>query len=111
MSLSFNIENTDGSIQKIFPYKIRYTFSKNNQTSTLTVSFYNSALSANMESLGSQKFIKNIFFLHQDYKFSTSNIQISWIKGKPLFMNAIFLITSEFETLKLKSLFKDLSHI
>ncbi len=107
MNLNFNLENTDGTVQKIFPYKIQYTFSKNNQTSTLTVSFYNSNLLADNKSLSSEKFITNIYFFHQEYKFSTSNIQLSWVKGKPLFLNAIFLITSEFETRKLKRLFKD----
>jgi hypothetical protein len=111
MSLSFYLKNTDSSIQKILPYRIRYTFSKNNQTSTLTVSFYNSILSADVQSLTAQKFIKNIFFLHENYKFTTTNIQISWVKGKPLFINAIFLIISESETLKLKSLFNDPSQM
>lgn len=109
MTLIFNLEYNDGTIQPLLHYKIRYTFSKNNQTSTLTVSFYNMNFLLSNEAIELKKFVKSIFFIKNNDKFSTNNIQLSWVKGKPLFFNAIFLITSEIETLKLKSIFTNIT--
>jgi hypothetical protein len=107
MALVFNLEFDSGLNQIIVPDKIRFTSSKNDQTSTLTLTFSKLSLFSQSSLLISKKnLIKSISFKEQDYTFSTKDIRIIWLKGKPCLLEAIFLITSEVESIKLKKLFK-----
>nr|YP_010478579.1 photosystem II protein psb28 [Chlorobotrys sp.]UVI60884.1 photosystem II protein psb28 [Chlorobotrys sp.] len=106
MSINFIIEFESKINQIVLPDKIRITSSKNNHTSTLTLIFYKIDFLRNNTK---QNLIKSIHFFQQDYKFSTKDIKFIWIKGRPLFLEAIFLITSEAESVKLKKFFNTLS--
>lgn len=110
MTLVFTLEFDSGLNQPIIPDKIRFTSSKNDQTSTLTLTFSKLSLFSQSNLLiGKNNLIKSISFKEQDYIFSTKDIRIIWLKGKPCLLEAIFLITSESESIKLKKLFKYIS--
>lgn len=107
MSLNFFIEFESEPNQHVLPNKIRFTSSKNNHTSTLTVTFStNSFLKKINLPLSKKKLIKNIYFLQQNSKFSTKDLEIIWINGRPLIFEAIFFITSEVDSNKLKNIFQ-----
>nr|YP_010478999.1 photosystem II protein psb28 [Lietzensia polymorpha]UVI61304.1 photosystem II protein psb28 [Lietzensia polymorpha] len=110
MNLKFIIEFEAEPNKSIVPDKIRFTSSKNDQTSTLTLTFYETDfLKETQTILNRRKLIKSIYFFDQNYKFCTKDIRIVWIKGRPLFLEAIFLITSELESVKLKKFFRNIS--
>lgn len=110
MTLVFSLEFDSGANVPIIPDKVRFTSSKNYQTSTLTLTFSKLSLFSHPSVLISKKnLIKAISFKEDNYTFSTKDIRIIWLKGKPCLLEAIFLITSENESIKLKKLFKFIS--
>nr|YP_010478861.1 photosystem II protein psb28 [Neustupella aerophytica]UVI61166.1 photosystem II protein psb28 [Neustupella aerophytica] len=107
MSLDFFIEFESEPTEHIVPDKIRFTSSKNNHTSTLTVRFYNINFLRKVNiPFSKKKLIKSIYFIQQNSKFSTKDIQITWINGRPLILEAIFFIISENDSNKLKNIFQ-----
>jgi hypothetical protein len=109
MTLDFILDFDFGLNQLVRPDKIRFTTSKNDQTSTLTLTFYNISSFLQYTNNGvKNKLIKSISFTEQDYKFSTKDIKIIWLKGRPYLLEAIFLITSEVESFALKKIFNSI---
>lgn len=110
MDLNFFLEFETATIESIKPDKIRFTSSITNQTSTLTLTFSNNKLLKKTNLFcESKKLIKGIYFIYENSKFLTKDIKIIWINGRPIFFEAIFLITSETESIKLQKFFNSLA--
>lgn len=89
----------------ITPYRIQFTSSVNNQTSTLNLTFITPPQLLN-SAFFLQKSSKSLIIslVSDSLKFSTKEINLIWVKGRPVFIQARFLITSEAESIQLKIL-------
>nr|YP_009550397.1 photosystem II protein psb28 [Characiopsis acuta]QAA11325.1 photosystem II protein psb28 [Characiopsis acuta] len=104
------LEFTSGINEPIVPNKIRFTSSQTDQTATLTVTFSDMSIFSSSNILSPRKnIIKALSLQGEYYKFSTKDIRVIWLKGKPYFLEAIFLMTSEKESMKLKKIFNAIS--
>lgn len=110
MILSFIFEIEPQYRKCITPYKLRFTSSINNQTSTLITNFYTPTWLVNSLILCQKRQkIKLILNVENLFNFSTTDIKFLWIRGKPSVIQAVFLITSESQSTKLKELFEHLN--
>jgi hypothetical protein len=48
-----------------------------------------------------------ILITQSKMKFSTTNIKLIWVKGKPVLIQTVFLITSKKESILLKRFFNE----
>lgn len=105
MTISFIFDTENTEFVAITPHKIRFTSSINNQTSTLSLTFITPS-----QLLNSDFFLKNssenliILLVTKNLKFSTKELNLIWVRGKPILIKARFLITSEAESIHLKNL-------
>lgn len=103
MILKIKFEAASKSLENLAPDLVRFTSSANKETSTITLNFYNpTKLFNNNIILEEQKSIKASFSLDTNCKYTTKDIKIIWVKGKPLILQAIFFLTSKRESMKLK---------
>lgn len=103
MALKIKFEANSNSLENLVPDRIRFTSSANQETSTITLNFYNPNLLFNTNLiLEEQQSIKASFSLNVNWKYTTKDIRIIWVNGKPLILQAIFLLTSKMESMKLK---------
>ena len=92
---------------KLFPDRIRFTSSLNYQTSTITLTFYNPSLLLNsLSNLRDLLAIKSLCIQENNKEYSTKDIRIIWVKGRPLFLQAVFLILSPEDSMILKASFQ-----
>ncbi len=103
MSLKTKFEMSSNSLENLVPDRIRFTYSANQETSTITLNFYNPTrlFDVNMI-LNEKQSIKASFSLNLDWKYTTKDIRVLWVNGKPLILQAIFLLTSKIESMRLK---------
>lgn len=103
MPLKIKFEINSDSLEDVVPDRIRFTSSANQETSTVTLNFYNPTRLFNSNIiLSEQQSIKASFSLNVNWKYTTKDIRIIWVNGKPLILQAIFLLTSKVESIKLK---------
>ncbi len=103
MALKIKFESNSNSLENLVPDRIRFTSSANQETSTVTINFYNpTRLFHSNLILKEQKSIKASFSLNVNLKYTTKDIRVIWVNGKPLILQAIFLLTSKVESMKLK---------
>lgn len=104
MILKIKFELHSDELENLVPDFIRFTSSINEETSTITLNFYNPAklLSPNLI-LAEEKAIKANLTLDTNWQYTTKDIRIIWVKGKPLILQAVFLLTSKFESKRLKT--------
>lgn len=103
MPLKIKFEANSNSLENVVPDRIRFTSSANQETSTVTLNFYNpTRLFDSAIILTEQQSIKASFSLNVNWKYTTKDIRIIWVNGKPLILQAIFLLTSKVESMKLK---------
>ena len=103
MALKIKFEANSNSLENVVPDRIRFTSSANQETSTVTLNFYNPTRLFNSNIiLNEQQSIKASFSLNVNWKYTTKDIRIIWVNGKPLILQAVFLLTSKVESLKLK---------
>lgn len=104
MILKIKFDLSSNSLENLIPDFIRFTSSVNEETSTITLNFYNPAqlFSPNLI-LNEEKSIKASLSLGLKWEYNTKDIRIIWVKGKPLILQAVFLLTSKFESKCLKS--------
>lgn len=86
------------------PNKIRLTKSLNQETGTIVLSF--SELFSLDILLNDQKPILGLYIMDTNFFFFTKEIRCVWKKGKPLLIQAIFLIDKKDELLLLLKFFK-----
>lgn len=110
MTLSVLIQLHSDRPKNILPEKIRFTSSKNNHTSTLILTFLVPSWLKDSKLLLNQNHqIKLILIVKNDLNLISKDIKIIWVKGRPLYLQAIFLITAELESFKLTYFLKNLS--
>ena len=104
MILKIKFDATSSSLENLIPDFIRFTSSINEETSTITLNFYNPTqlFSLNLI-LNEKKSIKAILSLDFNWEYTTKDIRIIWIKAEPLILQAVFLLTSKFESKRLKN--------
>lgn len=104
MILKIKFDLASNSLENLIPDFIRFTSSINEETSTITLNFYNPTklFSPNLI-LNEEKSIKASLSLGLNWEYNTKDIRIIWVKGKPLILQAVFLLTSKFESKRLKS--------
>ena len=103
MALKIKFEANSNSLEDLVPDRIRFTSSANQETSTVTLNFYNPTKLFNSNFILDEKqSIKASFSLSVNWKYTTKDIRIIWVNGKPLILQAIFLLTSKVESIKLK---------
>lgn len=104
MSLKIKFEANVNSLQDLIPDFIRFTSSINEETSTITLNFYNPTKLFDLNLiLSEEKSIKAFLTLNSDWQYTTKDIRIIWVKGKPLILQAVFLLTSKIESKRLKT--------
>ena len=103
MTLKINFEANSNSLENLTPDRIRFTSSANQETSTITLNFYNPTRLFNSSIiLNERQSIKASVSLDLNCDYTTKDIRIIWVNGKPLILQAIFLLTSKVESLRLK---------
>ena len=104
MILKIKFEVNSNSLENLIPDFIRFTSSINEETSTITLNFYNPTKLFDINLvLNEEKSIKASLLLDYDWKYTTKDIRIIWVKGKPLILQAVFLLTTKIESQRLKS--------
>lgn len=103
MAFKIKFEANANSFEDLIPDRIRFTSSANEETSTVTLNFYNPTrlLSNNLILNEQQSIIANLS-VNVDWKYTTKDIRVIWVNGKPLILQAIFLLTSKVDSIKLK---------
>lgn len=110
MNLSFIFEIDSDYRKPISAYKLRFTSSINIQTSTLIANFYTPNWLVNSIVFFQKKQqVKIVLKIDNQGQFLTTDIKFLWIRGKPSIIQAVFLITSENQSIKLKQLFEHLN--
>lgn len=104
MILKIKFEVNSDKLENLVPDFIRFTSSINEETSTITLNFYNPTKLFNADLiLCENKAIKANLTLDINWKYVTKDIRIIWVKGQPLILQAVFLLTSKFESRRLKT--------
>jgi hypothetical protein len=104
MILKIKFEVNSNILEDIVPDFIRFTSSINEETSTITLNFYNPTKLFNVKLiLTEEEAIKAKLTLDDNWDYTTKDIRIIWVKGKPLILQAVFLLTSKFESKRLKN--------
>jgi hypothetical protein len=104
MILKIKFEVNSNTLEDLVPDFIRFTSSINEETSTITLNFYNPIELFNPNLiLDEEKAIKANLTLDANWQYTTKDIRIIWVKGKPLILQAVFLLTSNFESKRLKT--------
>ena len=104
MILKIKFDVASNSLENLIPDFIRFTSSINEETSTITLNFYNPTQLFNPNLiLNEEKSIRAILSLDLNWEYNTKDIRIIWVKGKPLILQAVFLLTSKFESKRLKN--------
>jgi len=104
MILKIKFEVNSNIFEDLVPDFIRFTSSINEETSTITVNFYNPTKLFNVKlMLTEEDAIKANLTLDDNWHYITKDIRIIWVKGKPLILQAVFLLTSKFESKRLKT--------
>jgi hypothetical protein len=91
-------------IKDCIPDKIRLTKSLNQETGTIVLSF--GELFPLEILLNNNRPILGLYIIGTDFFFFTKEIRCVWKKGKPLLVQAIFLIDKKEELLLLLKVFK-----
>nr|YP_008519728.1 photosystem II reaction center protein W [Nannochloropsis oculata]AGI99082.1 photosystem II reaction center protein W [Nannochloropsis oculata]AHX25373.1 photosystem II protein psb28 [Nannochloropsis oculata] len=103
MTLKIKFEVHSNTLENLVPDFIRFTSSINEETSTITLNFYNPTQLFNLNLIiNEEKSIKASLFLNSNWKYTTKDIRIIWVKGKPFILQAVFLLTSKTESKNLK---------
>lgn len=104
MILKIKFEVNSNILDDLIPDFIRFTSSINEETSTITLNFYNpTKLFSSQLILAEDEAIKANLTLDANWHYTTKDIRIIWVKGKPLILQAVFLLTSKFESKRLKT--------
>jgi hypothetical protein len=104
MILKIKFEVNSNALEDLVPDFIRFTSSINEETSTITLNFYNpTSIFSSELILAEEKAIKANLKLDTSWQYTTKDIRIIWIKGKPLILQAVFLLTSKVESKRLKT--------
>ncbi len=104
MILKIKFEVNSNSLENLIPDFIRFTSSINEETSTITLNFYNPTKLFDINLvLNEEKSIKASLLFDYNWKYITKDIRIIWVKGKPFILQAVFLLTSKIESQRLKS--------
>jgi len=104
MILKIKFEVNSNILEDLIPDFIRFTSSINEETSTITLNFYNpTKLFSSHLILAQDEAIKANLTLDDNWHYTTKDIRIIWVKGKPLILQAVFLLTSKFESKRLKT--------
>ena len=103
MILKIKFEVNSDLLNDLIPNFVRFTSSINEETSTITLNFYNPLKLLNLNILMvEKKSIKATLLLDCNLKYTTKDIKIIWVKGKPFILQVVFLLTSKVESKKLK---------
>ena len=104
MILKIKFDTNANLLEDLIPDSIRFTSSINEETSTITLNFYNPTKLFDLNLiLSEEKSIKACLRLNSDWQYTTKDIRIIWVKGKPLMLQAVFLLTSKIESKRLKT--------
>lgn len=103
MTLKIKFEADLDSLENLIPDCIRFTSSANEETSTITLNFYNPTKLFDINLiLNEEESLKASFSLDINWEYTTKDIRLIWVKGKPFILQAIFLLTSKMESRRLK---------
>ena len=103
MILKIKFEVNSNSLENLIPDFIRFTSSINEETSTITLNFYNPTQLFDLNlMISEEKSIKASLLLDSNWNYTTKDIRIIWVKGKPFILQAVFLLTSKTESKSLK---------
>jgi len=104
MILKIKFDANANSLEDLIPDFIRFTSSINEETSTISLNFYNPTKLFDVNLiLSEEKSIRACLKLNSDWQYITKDIRIIWVKGKPLILQAVFLLTSKIESKRLKT--------
>lgn len=100
------IKTNEESIE-LRPDKIRLTKSKTEQTGTIVLTFLMKRSSVNFFQTQSSFYALTILGNHPTLSFSTKALRSIWLRGKPLLVQAIFLLDNPKDVENLIYLMKD----
>ena len=104
MILKIKFEVNSNILEDLIPDFIRFTSSINEETSTITLNFYNPTKLFKVKLMLTEgEAIKAKLTLDNNWHYTTKDIRIIWAKGKPLILQVVFLLTSKFESKRLKT--------
>lgn len=104
MTIKIQFLLNDNSVKECFPEKIRLTQSLNKETGTIILTF-SKIFSVDLL-LNQSKPILGLYILDEKYSFYTKDIRCIWNRGKPLLIQAIFLIDKKENLYHLLKIFK-----
>jgi photosystem II reaction center protein Psb28 len=104
MTLKIQFLLEDNQRKECVPDKIRLTKSVNQETGTIVLSF--SSLFPLDILLNNKKPILGLYIISNEFFFFTKEIRCIWTKGKPILIQAIFLIDKKEELFILLKVFK-----
>lgn len=103
IKIQFLLENNE--IKECLPDKIRLTRSINQETGTILLNF--SKIFSLDLLLNKNKPITGLYIISREFFFFTKEIRCIWKKGKPVLIQAIFLIDKKEELNLVLKLFKE----
>lgn len=103
IKIKFLLENNE--MEECIPDKIRLTTSVNQETGTILLSF--SKIFSLDIFLNKNKPIIGLFIIGRKFRFFTKEIRCVWEKGRPILIQAIFLIDKKDDINLIFKIFKD----